>query len=414
MTSFALESSSRLTAAVEELATLDPSRLGDTDLAALITDLSRAESRVKALRLKVVAAADRSRTGQRSGATSTASWAAGLTHADPRASQRDVVLATQLGQLPTTSDALTQGLISPEHASVIAAAAARLPARLDPGERDVVEKHLVTQAEQMCPERLRKVARRSLEAVEPDPTLVDADEEAQVRDDEAAAREQVRLTLHDNSDGTVSGHFVLPVLHGHLLRKILEAMTAPRRGRLGASQAQVGDTQGLRTDWAHARGLAFVELIEHLPTDHLHPRTAATLVVSIDLDSLTDRLKVAGLDTGESISAQEARRLACNAGIIPAVLGGASQSLDLGRLRRLFSESQRTALGLRHQSCAADGCERPFAWCELHHRVPWSRGGPTDLDHAVPLCHFHHQRIHDSGFHPQFLPDGSVRFSRRT
>lgn len=96
------------------------------------------------------------------------------------------------------------------------------------------------------------------------------------------------------------------------------------------------------------------------------------------------------------------------------MLGGASLDLDLGRTRRLFSEAQRTALGLAHQTCAADGCERPFAWCELHHREPWSSGGRTDLKDAVPLCHFHHQRIHDSGFNHRFLPDGGIRFSRRT
>ena len=61
-------------------------------------------------------------------------------------------------------------------------------------------------------------------------------------------------------------------------------------------------------------------------------------------------------------------------------------------------------------------CERPFAWCEpkLHHRRPWSRGGRTDLRDAVPLCHFHHQRIHDTGFGHRYLPDGSIRFTRRT
>jgi hypothetical protein len=96
------------------------------------------------------------------------------------------------------------------------------------------------------------------------------------------------------------------------------------------------------------------------------------------------------------------------------VLGGRSEVLDLGRLKRLFSESQRVALGLRFKACAADGCERPFAWCELHHRRPWSQLGRTDLTDAVPLCHFHHQRIHDTGFVHATLPDGSVRFSRRT
>ncbi|MGA8246357.1 MAG: HNH endonuclease signature motif containing protein, partial [Nocardioides sp.] len=254
----------------------------------------------------------------------------------------------------------------------------------------------------------------ALAAAEPDPAVVDAHEDALLYDEEAAARARTRLTLHDNRDGTITGHFTVPVLQGHLLRKVVETITAPRRGRLGDSEAQAGPARGPRTDWDHARGLAFCELLEHLPTDHLHRRTAATLVVTVRDDVLRGSLAAAGLDTAESVSSGEARRMACAAGILPAVLGGASVPLDLGRLRRLFSEHQRVGLGLTHRTCAASGCERPFAWCELHHRRPWASQGRTDLADAVLLCHFHHRRIHDTGFRHAQLPDGRVRFSRRT
>jgi len=167
-------------------------------------------------------------------------------------------------------------------------------------------------------------------------------------------------------------------------------------------------------DWRHRRGIAFVELLEHLPTDHLHPKSAATVVVTIDHTVLAGAMKAAHLDTDQALSAGEARRLACNAGILPAVLGTKSVALDLGRTSRLFSESQRVAKGLEHTTCAASGCERPYAWCELHHRRPWSRGGRTDLADAVPLCSQHHQWIHDTGYNHQTMPDGSIRFSRRT
>ena len=89
-------------------------------------------------------------------------------------------------------------------------------------------------------------------------------------------------------------------------------------------------------------------------------------------------------------------------------------ALDLGRESRLFSESQRVAKGLEHTTCAATGCERPYAWCELHHRRPWAQGGRTDLADAIPLCAQHHRWIHDTGYNHQQLPDGSIRFSRRT
>ena len=138
------------------------------------------------------------------------------------------------------------------------------------------------------------------------------------------------------------------------------------------------------------------------------------MVVTIDHTVLAGALKAAHLDTDQALSAGEARRLACTAGILPAVLGSKSVALDLGRESRLFSEAQRVAKGLEHATCAASGCERPYAWCELHHRRPWAQGGRTDLADAIPLCSQHHRWIHDTGFNHQTFPDGSIRFSRRT
>ena len=403
-----------LTDSLATMGDLDVSALGAEEQARLLRALARAESRLAGMRLRLLAAADRAQTAQRSGASSTGHWAASLTRADAATAHREVGLARSLEVLPTTRSALADGDVSPAHAAVISSALDRLPTGVTPGQRGEVETSLVARARELSPETLRRVARRAVAAIEPDPAAVDAHEDALVYDEEATARERTRLTLHDNHDGTVTGHFTVPVLQGHLLRKVLETITAPRRGRLGASMAQAGRAQGPRTDWDHARGLAFCELLEHLPTDHLHPRSAATLVVTVRDDVLRGALAAAGLDTGESISSGEARRLACSAGLLPAVLGGRSVPLDLGRSRRLFSDHQRLGVGLAHTTCAADGCERPFAWCELHHRRPWASLGRTDLATAVPLCHFHHQRIHDTGFLHVQLPDGSVRFRRRT
>ena len=89
--------------------------------------------------------------------------------------------------------------------------------------------------------------------------------------------------------------------------------------------------------------------------------------------------------------------------------------LDLGRTRRLHTRTQRRALALIHDTCAVAGCERPFAWCEIHHhRLPWQRGGPTDLDNGLPLCGHHHRRAHDTHFDLRRRPDGDYTFHRRT
>jgi hypothetical protein len=309
-------------------------------------------------------------------------------------------------------------VISAEHAAVIVAADRDLPAQVTAAQRETVEASLVEKAQSLSPTALRRAARRALEAVENDPAVVDAHENDVVVAQEDRARAKTRFTLHDNGDGTVSGHFTAPSAQGELLRKVIETITAPRRGRLGASQAQVGDPASVpgrpHTDWDRARGEALVELIEHLPTDHLHPKTAATLVVTLSADVLRGALRAAGLDTGESLSAGEVRRLACTAGLVPAVLDGKSLPLDLGRSARLFTGAQRVAVGLVHRTCAADGCDRPYAWCELHHLTAWALGGKTDLADAVPLCHFHHQRIHDHRYRHARSASGSILFTRRT
>jgi hypothetical protein len=130
---------------------------------------------------------------------------------------------------------------------------------------------------------------------------------------------------------------------------------------------------------------------------------------------LRSGLGAAELSTGGRISAHEARRLACTAGVLPAVLGGASDVLDLGRSRRLFSPAQRKALGIRDRACRAEGCDIPAAWCEAHHAAqPWAGGGRTDLADGVLLCPFHHHRAHDPVWDASRLPNGDVRYVRRT
>ena len=408
----ATDPAARLRDCLNEVSACDVDALGAGGLADLLCSIDRPEAGLAALRSRVLVAAERSRAAAGAGAASTGQWAARLSNTDQAAAHRQVLLAQGLERRVATRAALAAGDIRPEHAAVIVQADRQLPRSVTPEQRALVEETLVEKAQHLPPSQLRRAARRSLEAIENDLAVVDAHENDLVREREESARSKVRLTLHDNEDGTVTGHFTVPVMQGDLLRKVLQSMTAPRRARLGASHAQVGDA-GERRDPAVARGQAFCELLEHLPTDHLHSRTAATLVVTLDLEVLEGALKVAGLDTNEVLSAGEARRLACTSGLVPVVLGGRSVPLDLGREARLFNEAQRTALGLRFRSCAADGCERPFAWCELHHEVPWSEGGRTDLERAIPLCQFHHQRIHDPAYGHTRQPGGGLRFYQR-
>ncbi len=188
-----------------------------------------------------------------------------------------------------------------------------------------------------------------------------------------------------------------------------DAKTGGRRDVKAKSDGRLGGVRDV--DWAQRYGAAFVELLEHLPTDRLSGKVAATVVVTIDHDRLRESLGAAHLDTGHDLSASETRRVACSAGLLPAVLGGSSLPLDLGRSHRFFTEAQRVALATTYDECAAEGCDRPYAWSELHHEDPWSRGGQTNLDLAVPLCRFHHRRAHDPTYAHVVSTDGSRRKS---
>ncbi|QZY30648.1 HNH endonuclease signature motif containing protein [Nocardioides coralli] len=387
-------------------------------LAATVTEWERALHRMEAIKLRLVAAAERSTVAEDAGCASTGAWLSRQTRTGTAAAAREVRLARDLdAQLPATRAALGAGEVSAEHAAVIAHAASRLPRHLTGDQRARVEDRLVDQARRVDPTQLRRLARRALAAVEPDPATVDAHEDAQLVDEESAALAKTRFTLHDNGDGTSTGHFTVPTLAAAILKKAVDQLASPRRGRLGATTAQAGRSPSPTAegfDWPRRHGEALTSLLERLPTDHLHRKVAATVIVTLDADTLRGQLKAAGLDTGDLVSAAEARRLACQAGILPAVLDGASQLLDLGRRTRFFTDTQATAGALHHTSCAADGCDVPYAWTELHHRQPWSHGGTTDLDQMIPLCGFHHRRIHDRGYLHRHHPDGSVRFNRRT
>ena len=94
------------------------------------------------------------------------------------------------------------------------------------------------------------------------------------------------------------------------------------------------------------------------------------------------------------IAPETVRRLACDAQVIPAVLGGAGEVLDWGRSVRLFTPGQVKALWLRDQGCTFPGCGTPAHWCDAHHVTHWVDGGLTDLSNAVLLCGRHHTVVH--------------------
>src|SRR5204863_3884162 len=136
------------------------------------------------------------------------------------------------------------------------------------------------------------------------------------------------------------------------------------------------------------------------------------VVVTMDWQALRRQIGAAALDDGELLSPATARRLACDAALIPAVLGGAGQPPDVGRERRLFTGPLRRAVLLRDRGCAFPDCDRPPRWVEIHHLHHWVDGGPTSLDNAVAACGHQHRVIHRGEWRVVISPrDGHPDFS---
>ncbi len=126
--------------------------------------------------------------------------------------------------------------------------------------------------------------------------------------------------------------------------------------------------------------------------------SAAALHVTIslsDLQEMTGAGEVLGSTaTGVLLSPQVLRRVACDAALVPHVLGTAGEDLDLGRVVRLFTRAQRRRLWRRDRCCTFPGCTRPSSWTKAHHVLHWADGGLSDVDNAALLCQDHHTFVH--------------------
>lgn len=130
---------------------------------------------------------------------------------------------------------------------------------------------------------------------------------------------------------------------------------------------------------------------ENMPTT---PK--ATVQVTISWDVLRAELAGTGTTvTGDVLSPETVRRIACDADLVPMILGTDNEILALGRAKRLVTPGQRRFLEYRDKHCSFPGCSRPAPWCDAHHVVHWSRNGPSDVENYALLCGRHHTLVHE-------------------
>ena len=337
------------------------------------------------LELRVARQAERLDLGAEAGAADTGSYWADQTRQTKRDAERlepPTRHAMHARARPghdhePVRDAMAAGQVSEEQAVVIVKGVDALPVE----HRRDAEAHLIGCAKQHDPVALRRLAHRVLEVVAPE--IAEEHELKALQRQEALAEEACRFTIADDGHGLCHGRFTLPAPVGAMLKQAVLAINSPRH------RQHSGTPKGL--------GHAFCEYVTRYPADRL-PQAGgvdATVVVTMTLENLLgDSQAPALLDTGDRITADQARKLACEAGIIPMVLGGKSKILDLGRRKRLYDRHQRIAIRHRDQHCTSHGCDWPAAMCHVHHNTPWSRGGKTNIADGRLLCPRHHSYAH--------------------
>ncbi|MDA3627209.1 DUF222 domain-containing protein [Saccharopolyspora sp. WRP15-2] len=402
------------------------SSLTDEELTARIGEMEAWIRRARMEQLRLIAEADRRRVYAARGARSTQVWLKSLLNIDgPDATVR-VRLATATTadatntvdsdesgsagrvELPVVSEALAEGVIGVDHANVICRCLSRLPERAR-GRAGEVERLLVEHACRLCPRDLAKLADRIRYALDREGVVRDEEAQFEARELHYATARDGMLVIKARLDREAGAKFVAA----------LQPLAAPRPEEDGVKDPR---TVGQR----NADG--FTALLDLALESDGMPRTGGQrphLTVTINYEDLAATLQnneITALGgagtleaTGQVLSPQTIRRIACDSDVLPMVLGGDSLPLDVGMSQRTAPPHLRAALLARDGTCAFPGCDHPPGTPQAHHVRHWIDGGPTRVDNMVMLCAHHHRTIHTQHWNitldrgrPVFTPPSSV------
>ena len=301
--------------------------LGEDETRTALCEVTALAAQVAALELALAVHGHDVGVEDATAATSTGVWWAVATRQTRRSASGKVKLALALEcRWRRVQAGLGAGRVLPEQAQVIVKALEDLPADLGEELLGRAEEVLVGYAGSHDAAELAVLGAHVLTVIAPEIGEERDRKRLEKAEQDAAAKR--RFSMVRDGHGAVRGRFTLPALQGAMLEKALQALAAPKHRQ--ASGAVPIDAS---RPTAQKLGEAFAELVETLDPATLPKagRMNATVVVKIDLTDLLTRIGYATLDDGTLVSAGEARRLACEAGLIPAVLDGPSEVLDVGR-----------------------------------------------------------------------------------
>ena len=283
--------------------------------------------------------------------------------------------------------ALCEGTVSLAQASAMVEGLRQLRSISSVAELNSFQETLLVYASELDPNQLRQLAAHLYEVVAPD--QAEAAEAARLERQTRRARAGRGLRFRDDHHGSIILTGQLPAADAALIQAQLEALMPSKTSYLASGEAP--DVDARRAD-ALMLLASHAAAAESLPC---HGGDRPHMHVTVPLAFLTDGLGQAHLiGPGQHpITPGEARRMACDAGIIPIVLDSGSVILDLGREQRLVPAELRAALTARDQGCVFPSCGVAPAACEAHHIQPWWAGGATSVANTMLLCPFHHRLV---------------------
>ncbi|PRB14879.1 HNH endonuclease [Microbacterium sp. MYb62] len=314
------------------------------------------------------------------------------------APRTDLIGARLPAKYPLVREALASGGLGAQAAAMIVGLLDRCRVaagleRIAEGERVLADK-----AQGLALDDVRKLVVRAEAWLDPDG----------VEPKEEERRSKRALTMFER-DGMVHLNAVLDAeTAAPVVTAIRGYVTAAFAARQDAPDPESADADRRTVPMIQADALA-VFCAHVLGCAQRVPLAGATMIVRMSLDDLESGAGSATVDgVDEPVSVGAARRMAAGGGVVPCVLGGASEILDWGREKRLFTKAQRLALVERDGGCAM--CGLPPEMTKAHHIRWWKRDhGPTDLSNGVLLCETCHHRIHDNGWEIHIDGGGALR-----
>ncbi len=382
-------------------------RESDADQLRLLVAGLRVEARLHAWQIQLTARLDAREAASREHGTSTTTWLADRATLTGREAGRLLAQGRQLERFRFVGDASLAGTVSPAQADAITGVLDKLPPDFSTEAVDRAQTVMVGFAATHNSTELRRLSRHLLEVVAPD--LCDQCEAERLEREYAQAQRDRHLTFKPDHHGSVLIKGSLPICEAEPLIRIVDAYAAHlQRANQEDGLHANGETPAELVTPAMRRADGLIAMIADHQRRELAPGHGGDrprVVVTLAYDQLLQAAIGGGLlsgnlvGSGESIPAGVLRRWLCDADLLPVVLGGATEVLDVGRTQRLATPPIRAALEIRDQGCVFPGCDKPPQACQAHHIIPWWAGGATSVVNMVLVCP-HHHGIVEPGYDP--------------